>query len=57
MEEIENYPLIIISYIMYRFFNSENQQIEIEIKTINVSGVSVYYDIFTRDNDISKYPH
>ena len=57
MEEIENYPLIIISYIMYRFFNSENQQIEIDTKAINVSGVSVYYDIFTRDNDISKYPH
>ena len=53
-QRITHSLLLMLHYIL--LYNSENQQIEIDTKAINVSGVSVNYGIFTSDNDISKYP-
>ena len=58
IEEIDDYPLNSSSLFHYvSLYNSDNHEIGIDTKAINVVGVSINDGVFTEDNDISKYSH
>jgi hypothetical protein len=58
IEEIDEYPLNSSSILHYvSLYNSDNHEIGIDTKAINVVGVSINDGVFTEDNDISKYSH
>ena len=58
IEEIEDYPLNSSSMLHYvSLYDSENKEVKIDIKAINVVGISINDAIYTNDNDISKYSH
>ena len=58
IEEIEDYPLNSSSMLHYvSLYDSENKEVKIDIKAINVVGISINDAIYTNDNNISKYSH
>ncbi len=58
IEEIEDYPLNSSSILHYvSLYDSDNKEVKIDIKAINVVGISINDGIYTNDNDISKYSH
>ena len=58
IEEIEDYPLNSSSMLHYvSLYDSDNKEVKIDIKAINVVGISINDAIYTNDNDISKYSH
>ena len=58
IEEIEDYPLNSSSILHYvSLYDSDNKEVKIDIKAINVVGISINDAIYTNDNDISKYSH
>ncbi len=58
IEEIDDYPLNSSALFHYvSLYNSDNHEIGIDTKAINVVGVSINDGVFTEDNDISKYSH
>ena len=58
IEEIEDYPLNSSSMLHYvSLYDSDNKEVKIDIKAINVVGISINDAIYTNDNNISKYSH
>ena len=58
IEEIEDYPLNSSSMLHYvSLYDSDNKEVKIDIKAINVVGISINDGIYTNDNNISKYSH
>ena len=58
IEEIDSYPLNSSALLHYvSLYNSNNREIGIDTKAIYVIGVSINDNVFTEDNDISKYSH
>ncbi len=58
IEEIDSYPLNSSAILHYvSLYNSNNREIGIDTKAIYVIGVSINDNVFTEDNDISKYSH
>ena len=58
IEEIDSYPLNSSALLHYvSLYNSNNREIGIDTKAIYVIGVSINDNVFTENNDISKYSH